>query len=92
MAIIRPSFQVPAVPGGVGMGLIDLTMGVHKPHHHIRLNRETKLDLGAWWEFFFNGMSFFLDESFLTGDYLQLYTDAAGGIGYGALCGTVVLW
>ncbi|KAI0224092.1 hypothetical protein LSAT2_024887 [Lamellibrachia satsuma] len=32
--------------------------------------------------------SFFLDDSFLTGDYLQLYTDAAGGIGYGALCGS----
>ena len=70
--------------------LIDLTMGVHKPHHHIRLTRETKLDLGVWWEFFlyFNGRSFFLDDSFLTGDYLQLYTDAAGGIGYGALCGS----
>ena len=64
-------------------------MGVHKPHHHIRLTRETKLDLGVWWEFFlcFNGRSF-LNDSFLTGDYLQLYTDAAGGIGYGALCGS----
>ena len=31
--------------------------------------------------------SFFLDEHFLTGDYLRLYTDAAGGIGYGAICG-----
>ena len=29
---------------------------------------------------FFNGTSFFLDDSFLTGDYLR-------GIGYGALCG-----
>ena len=70
--------------------LIDLTMGVHKPHHHIRLTRETKLDLGVWLEFilYFNGRSFFLDDSFLSGDYLQLYTDAAGGIGYGALCVT----
>ena len=25
---------------------------------------------------------------FLTGDYLQLYADAAGGIGYGELCGS----
>ena len=69
--------------------LIYLTMGVPKPHHHIRLTRETKPDLGVWWEFFlyFKGRSFFMDDSFFTGDYLQLYTDAVGGIGYGALCG-----
>ena len=34
--------------------LIDLTMGVHKQHHHIRLTRETKLDLGVWLDFFFS--------------------------------------
>ena len=28
-----------------------------------------------------------MDEHFLTGDYLCLYTDAAGGVGYGAICG-----
>ena len=69
--------------------LIDLTMGCSKPHHHIRLTRQAKLDLGVWLDFLthFNGRSFFLDEHFLTGDYLCLYTDAAGGIGYGAICG-----
>ena len=69
--------------------LIDLTMGVLKPHHNIRLTREIKLDLGVWLGFFlyFNGRSFFLADSFLTGDYIQLYTDAAGGIGSGTLCG-----
>ena len=69
--------------------LIDLTRGVPKPHHHIRLTRQTKLDLGLWLDFLlhFNGRSFFLKDVFLTGDYLELYTDAAGGIGYGALCG-----
>ena len=34
------------------------------------------------------GLSFRVTFFFLTGDYLELYTDAAGGIGYGALCGT----
>ncbi|RLJ22739.1 hypothetical protein DJ031_00310 [bacterium endosymbiont of Escarpia laminata] len=69
--------------------LIDQTMGRLKPHYHIRLNRQTKLDLGVWLEFLqhFNGKAFFLDEKFLTGDYLRLYTDAAGGVGYGALYG-----
>ena len=28
-----------------------------------------------------------MDDTFLTGDYLQLFTDASGGIGYGAICG-----
>ncbi|RLJ22836.1 hypothetical protein DJ031_00175 [bacterium endosymbiont of Escarpia laminata] len=70
--------------------LIDQTLGVSRPHYHIRLTRQTKLDLGVWLEFLqhFNGKAFFLDENFLTGDFLQLHTDAAGGIGYGALYGT----
>ena len=28
--------------------LIDLTMGLRKPHHHIRFTREAELDLGVW--------------------------------------------
>ena len=69
--------------------LIDLTVGVSKPHHHIRLTREVKLDLQLWLDFLsdFNGKAFFIDERFIDGDYLQLFTDAAGGIGYGAICG-----
>jgi hypothetical protein len=35
----------------------------------------------------FNGKSFFIDDDFLTGDFLQLFTDASGGKGYGAVCG-----
>ena len=48
-----------------------------------------KLDLHLWLDFLsdFNGKAFFIDERFLNGDQLQLFTDAAGGIGYGALCG-----
>ena len=30
----------------------------------------------------------FLKDALLTGDCLQLYTDAAGGKGFGAICGT----
>ena len=41
--------------------LIDLTMGCFKLHHHIRLTRQAKLDLGVWLHFLthFNGRSFF---------------------------------
>ena len=70
--------------------LIDLTIGIRHPHHRVRLTRQAKLDLGVWLEFLnnFNGRSFFLATRFLTGDVLQLYTDAAGGVGYGAMCGS----
>ena len=66
-----------------------MTVGVLKPHHHIRLTRQTKLDLQVWQEFLFqfNGRFFFLDDKFLTGDHLHLYTDASGSIGFGALYG-----
>ena len=74
--------------------LIDLTMGVSKPHHHIRLTQEVKLDLQMWKEFLhgFNGRAFFIDEKMLSGDYLQLYTDASGEIGYGAVLGNEWFW
>ena len=69
--------------------LIDLTLGVTRPSYHIRLTRQVKLDLVLWQEFLtgFNGKAFFLDVTFMTGDYLQLYTDASDCIGYGAVCG-----
>lgn len=69
--------------------LIDLTIGVTKPHHHIRLTQQVKLDLRVWQEFLnsFNGRAFFLDEDFLNGNCLELYTDASGSIGYGAVYG-----
>jgi hypothetical protein len=69
--------------------LIDLTIGVSRPYFHIRLTKQAKLDVGVWLAFLqhFNGKAFFLDNNFLTGDFLELYTDAAGAIGYGALFG-----
>ena len=53
--------------------IIDMTVGVQKPHHHIRLTRQAKLYLQVWQEFLllFNGRSFFLDDNFLTGDHLH---------------------
>ena len=69
--------------------LIDLTIGVSRPYFHIRLTKQAKLDVGVWLAFLqhFNGKAFFLDNNFLTGDFHELYTDAAGAIGYGALFG-----
>ena len=67
--------------------LIDLTRGIQRPHHKIRLTTQVKLDLSMWIQFFisFNGRTSFVNESFKSGQFLQLYTDASGSIGYGAV-------
>ena len=76
------------VPGRVFLRrMIDLTKGVNKPHHHIRLSRGAKLDIMLWLRFLddFNGRSFFLSDVWETSQSLQLYTNAAGSIGFGAV-------
>ena len=69
--------------------LIDLTIGVQKPHFLIRLSREVKQDLLVWQSFLagFNGRSFFLTDQWTNSHQLELYTDASGALGYGAVFG-----
>ena len=70
--------------------LIDLTHGIRLSQHLIRLNRETKQDLNVWLSFLanYNGRSFFFEERWANSQQLNLFTDAAGGIGFGAIFGT----
>lgn len=60
--------------------LINLTIGVKQPHHHISLNSEARADLAAWHTFIekFNGKSCFLFNEWVSSDAIKLYTDAAG--------------
>ena len=88
------NFSSSVIPGRAFLRrLIDLTLHVSKPHFHIRPS-QVKLDLLTWQDFraSFNGKAFFIDTHFLTGDYLQLFTDASGGVGYGAVCGPEWFW
>ncbi|XP_033739602.1 uncharacterized protein LOC117326910 isoform X1 [Pecten maximus] len=66
--------------------LIDLTKGIVKPHFHIRLNREARLDIHAWQQFInsFNGVSLILADRWETSNHLHFYTDASG-LGFGAV-------
>ncbi|XP_062587810.1 uncharacterized protein LOC134249476 [Saccostrea cucullata] len=68
--------------------LIDLSIGLTKPFHHRRLNKEARADLNAWGLFLehFNGKSLFLSEQWDNSDSLQLYTDASN-IGFGGYLG-----
>ena len=69
--------------------LIDLMLGIRSPHFLIRLTREVKEDLKVWQQFLsgFNGRSFFLSDEWSNSHQLQLYTDASGAIGFGAVFG-----
>ena len=79
------------VPGrAFSRRLIDLTKGVSKPHHHVRLNKESRADLKAWLTFLaeFNGQYIFINQRWLSSDKIKLYTDSAGSLGYAAVYGS----
>ena len=59
-------------------------------NHYIRLNREVKEDLEMWLSFLsnFNGSSFFLEDTWLSSSKLNLFTDASGALGFGAIFGS----
>lgn len=67
--------------------LIDLTKGLTKPHHYIRLTKDSRADLAAWFMFIknFNGKILFLDQIWHSSTKLHLFTDAAGSCGFGAI-------
>ena len=69
--------------------LIDLTKGIQKPHHNIRLSKGAKSNILIWLRFLedFNGKSFFFNDIWETSHTLHLYTDAAGSAGFGAVFG-----
>ena len=65
---------------------INLTRGVPSRFYHIRLNKEFFKDLDIWKVFLanWNGRSFFLESSPTRTADLELYTDAAGSMGFGS--------
>ena len=69
--------------------LIDLNVGEHSLCHYIRINKELKADLRLWQSFLtgFNDRSFFLQDFWDSSDKLELFTDAAGSLGFGAVFG-----
>ena len=70
--------------------LIDQTKGIRKSHHHVRLTKDTKHDILVWHDFLrsYNGKSFFLSSRWETSKSPNLFTNAAGSLGYAAIFGT----
>ena len=65
---------------------------VEKPHHHIDINREMRLDLLTWREFLTNGSTvfnrpFFHFDKNVSSVELDFYTDASKLHGCGGVCG-----
>ena len=79
------------IPGRVFLRrLINLTMGIKKPYHFIRVNTEVKKDLRIWQTSLdsFKGKSFFLEKGWSSSYSLFFfYTDAAQSKGYGPIFG-----
>ena len=69
--------------------IINLTIGLSKSFHHVRINSEARADALAWLQFLeqFNGVSMFLNDPWLRSETLQLGTDASG-MGYAAVFGS----
>ena len=69
------------VPGKTFLGrLIDLTKGVSRPSHHIRLNKEARADLACWKLFLlnFNGVKLIHKPSWKCTKSFKLFSDASG--------------
>ena len=69
--------------------LIDLTQQGNRPHHFIKLTRETKEDLRTWLAFLklHNGVTIFPEAAWTEDHVLNLYTDAASQHGFGGVLG-----
>ena len=62
-----------------------------QPHHHLKLKEENCLDLQVWKTFLLTPQAFcrpFMELGDLQASEIQMYSDASGKIGFGALCGT----
>jgi len=59
--------------------LIDLTIGLKKPHHMRRLTLEARADIQAWSVFIenFNGKALIMDNVWTSSPSLHLYTDSS---------------
>ncbi len=66
--------------------LIDLTVNVTNPIEQIRIGRGALEDMVTWMKFLdqFNGVSLFLQHEWDDNADIELYTDAAASIGFGA--------
>ena len=69
--------------------LINLCIGISRPNHHIRLTADARADLAVWHCFLssFNGVTMFIDSTWISTNSIQLYSDAASTQGFSPVFG-----
>ena len=86
------------VPGRVFLRrLYGLTAGKLKPHHHVKISQEHKMDLLVWKRFLTYPEVVarpFMDFKVLTSQDIDMYSDASRNfsLGFGAYCGPEWTW
>jgi hypothetical protein len=70
--------------------LYDLTVGIKKQSHVIRLTVSARADLEGWYLFMrtFNGKSLFLFDNVISSDSIKMFSDAAASVGFAAVLGS----
>ena len=70
--------------------LYNVIIGIPQPYHHVKITKSVKQDLIVWKTFLkqYNYKTFFMDHIWVSSEHLQLYTDAAGSIGFAAVFGS----
>lgn len=83
------NFACKVVPPGRAFlqRMIQLTRGITKSHHHIRLNHGFHQDIKMWQTFLqrWNGTNLFLNLTWENSNALSLFTDASGTLGFGGI-------
>ena len=85
------------IPGRAFTGrLYAHVAGVLKPHHHIRITTEMRLDLEMWREFLYHPSIFCCPFADFSIDFdakeIDFYTDTGGKVGYGGVSGNDFMW
>ena len=87
---IKSAFRIIPVHGRVFLRrLINITIGVKRPNHYIRITQDVRKDLALWKSFFqsHNGKSMFLEDAWCSSSHLKFYTNAAQSLGFGIVFG-----
>ena len=81
------------VPGRAFLRRLYLTNGRLKPHHHVKITAENRLDLIVWKEILLRPHAFykpFMECIAYNAQQIDMFSDASGNykLGFGAYCGT----
>ena len=85
------------VPGRAFLRRLYVSGDNLKPHHHMKITEEHRLDLQVWKGFLTTPDNFyrsFMDPTVLTAEQIDMYSDASGNykLGFAAYCGPEWTW